>query len=71
MVIGLCNDGYDDRDNGGDDLLIRELDLDNLATRMPPELLEPSQPCVELEHVIFDLIPTPKVNTLYTWQRER
>ena len=40
MAVGLCEDGNDDEDNGGDDPLIRELDLDNLATQVPPDLLE-------------------------------
>ena len=46
MAIGLCDDGNDDDDDdGGDDPLIRELDLDDLASRIPADLLEPSQQC--------------------------
>ena len=63
MAVGLCEDGNDDGNNGGDDPLIRELDLDNLATQVPPDLLESSQPSVELEHTTSDPTPTPEVNT--------
>ena len=40
MAIGLCDDGNDD---GGGDPLIRELDLDDLASQTSADLLEPSQ----------------------------
>ena len=62
MAVGLCEDDNDE-DNGGDDLLIRELDLDNLATQVPPDLLESSQPSVQLERTTSDPTPTPELNT--------
>ena len=36
MAVGFYDGGIDDGDNGGNDPLIRELDLD-LVTRVPPE----------------------------------
>ena len=60
MAVGFYDDaGNDDGDNGGNDPLIRELDLDDLVTRVPPELLEPSQPSVEPEQTTPDLTPNP------------
>ena len=43
----------------GNDPFIRKLDLDDLVTRVPPELLEPSQPTTEPEEMIADPIPNP------------
>jgi hypothetical protein len=54
VAVGLCDTDDDDGDNGGNDPLITELDLDDLATRVPPELLEPSQPSVESEQTTAD-----------------
>ena len=65
MAVGLCNDGNDDEDDGGNEPLIRELelDLDDLASRVPADLLEPSQPSVEQEHTPSDPTPTPETDT--------
>ena len=41
--VGLCNDDDNDEDEGGNDPLIRELDLDAVAALVPVDLLEPSQ----------------------------
>ena len=46
MAVGFYDAGNDDGDNGGNDPLIRELDLDDLVTRVPPE---PPQHSVEPE----------------------
>ena len=56
MAIGLC-------DGGGDDPLIRELDLDDLASRTPADLLEPSQPSTVQDNISLDPVTTPEVNT--------
>ena len=54
MAIDLCVDGFDD-ENGGDAPLIRELDLHDLASRMPQDLLEPSQPSTG--HTLLTTLP--------------
>ena len=59
MAVGFYDGGIDDGDNGGNDPLIRELDLDDLVTRVPPQLLEPSQPTAEPEETTADLTPNP------------
>ena len=59
MAVGFYDGGIDDGDNGGNDPLIRELDLDDLVTRVPPELLEPSQPTAEPEETTADPTPNP------------
>ena len=59
MAVGFYDGGIDDGDNGGNDPLIRELDLDDLATRVPPELLERSQPTAEPEETTADPTPNP------------
>ena len=51
MAVGFYDGGNDDGDNGGNDPLIRELDLDDVVSRVPPELLEPSQPPAEPEEM--------------------
>ena len=61
MAIGLCDDGNDD--DGGDDLLIRELDLDDLASRTPADLLEPSQPSTVQDNISLDPVTAPEINT--------
>ena len=62
MAIGLCDDGCDDEDNG-DDPLIRELDLEHLASQVPPDL-ESSQPSLEQDLTASDPdTPTPEVDT--------
>ena len=64
MAIDLCVDGFDDEDDGGDAPLIRELDLHDLASRVPQDLLEPSQPSTGHDHTAPDPSPqTPAVNT--------
>ena len=60
MAIGFCDDGNDD---GGGDPLIRELDLDDLASRTPPDLLEPSQPSTVQDNISSDPVIAPEVNT--------
>ena len=50
MAIGFCDDGNDD---DGGDLLIRELDLDDLASRTPADL-EPSQPSTVQGNISLD-----------------
>ena len=59
MAVGFYDGGNDDGDNGGNDPLIRELDLDDVVSRVPPELLEPSQPPAEPEEMTADLTPNP------------
>ena len=59
MAIGFYDAGNDDGDNGGNDPLIRELDLDDVVSRVPPELLEPSQPPAEPEEMTADPTPNP------------
>ena len=58
MAIGFCDDGNDD--DGGDDPLIRELDLDDLASRTPAHLLEPS---TVQDNISSDPVTAPEVNT--------
>ena len=58
MAIGLCDDG-----NGGDDPLIRELELDDLASQTPADLLEPSQPSTVQGNTSSDPVTAPEVNT--------
>ena len=61
MAIGFCDDGNDD--DGGDDSLIRELDLDDLASQTPADLLEPSQPSTVQDNISSDPLTAPEVNT--------
>ena len=68
MAIDLCVDGFDDEDDGGDAPLIRELYLHDLASRVPQDLLEPSQPSTGHDHTADHTAPdpspqTPAVNT--------
>lgn len=64
MAIGLCDDGCDDEDIGGGDPLIRELDLEHLASQVPPDLLQSSQPSLEQDLTASDPdTPTPEVDT--------
>ena len=56
MAIAFYDAG---NDNGDNDPLIRELDLDDLVTRVPPELLERSHPTVDPEQVTADPTPIP------------
>ena len=64
MAIDLCVDGFDDEDDGGDAPLIRELDLHDLASRVPQYLLELSQPSTGHDHTAPDpSSQTPAVNT--------
>ena len=58
MAVGFY-DGGNDGDNGGNDPLIRVLDMDDLVTRVPPELIEPSQPTDEPEETTADPTPNP------------
>ena len=52
--LDLCNDDDEDEDEQGNDPLIRELDLDAVAARVPADLLESSQH----EHTPSDQTPT-------------
>ena len=68
--IGLSDDGDDEDEDGGDEPLITELDLDNLASQVPADLLEPSQPAAEQDNTAPDNTPTPEAHT-HTQQSER
>ena len=56
--IGLSDDGDNEDEAGGDEPLNTELDLDDLASQVPADLLEPSQPAIEQDHT-----PTPEAHT--------
>ena len=58
MAICLCEDD-DDGDDGGDDPLIRELDLDDLATRVPPDPLSFLSLELSLSPLTLMLSPSP------------
>ena len=47
----MCNDDdFEAYDNGGDEPLIRDFNLDELAARVPADLLEPSESSPEQDH---------------------
>ena len=48
--IGLSDNGDDEAEDGGNEPLIRELDLDEVISQVPADLLQPSQSAVEQDH---------------------
>ena len=67
MYIELeIDNGCDLDDDGGDEPLIQELDLDNVVSQVPPELMEQEHPTPTESTSLTEPVPTLQEETAET-----
>ena len=77
IILGLSDD--DDADDGANEPLIGELDLDGVTSQVPADLLEPSQPDKQRDSLkqpqsrllTLPHVPLMKLSQLHNRGRER